>query len=181
MQARGRKIVRSFGTVPANVDAPESRRRKRWAQFAKGDHHLEEAKNVAMSVKAAVLLSRYRGRAEMRERIPREGDSIRDFFRTDHERPDHAFEGFCRARRNDLVLARLAFDEFVSALERHFRWEEEGLFAAFEATDASAPKIVMRAKHRVYPMADRMLDAAGRKTLLRRLTKWCAPQADADS
>jgi regulator of cell morphogenesis and NO signaling len=87
----------------------------------------------------------------MREGIPSEGDSIRDFFRTDHERLDRAFDEFCRVRRNGLVLARPAFDEFVSRLERHFRWEEEVLFAVFEAAEpdgASAPTIVMRAEHR---------------------------------
>jgi iron-sulfur cluster repair protein YtfE (RIC family) len=88
-------------------------------------------------------------------------DSIRDFFRNDHERLDRLFAEFRSSKRTNFARAAEAFRKFTAGLKRHIRWEEEVLFSAFETDDenrTSGPTAVMRAEHRKIEEALQRLD-----------------------
>jgi len=77
--------------------------------------------------------------------------SIRDFFRTDHERLDRLLAEFQNSKRSNFARAAEAFRDFSVGLKRHIQWEEEVLFSAFETDDesrTSGPTVVMRSEHR---------------------------------
>ena len=88
-------------------------------------------------------------------------DSIRDFFRNDHERLDRLLAEFRSSKRTNFARAAEAFRKFTAGLKRHIRWEEEVLFSAFETDDenrTSGPTAVMRAEHRKIEEALQRLD-----------------------
>jgi regulator of cell morphogenesis and NO signaling len=88
-------------------------------------------------------------------------ESIRDFFRNDHERLDRLLAEFRSSKRTNFARAAGAFREFIAGLKRHFRLEEEVLFSAFEPDDenrTSGPTVVMRAEHRKIEEAFQRLD-----------------------
>jgi regulator of cell morphogenesis and NO signaling len=88
-------------------------------------------------------------------------DSIRDFFRHDHERLDRLLVEFRTSKRTNFARAAEVFRAFTAGLKRHIRWEEEVLFSAFETDDenrTSGPTVVMRAEHRKIEEALQRLD-----------------------
>lgn len=58
--------------------------------------------------------------------------SINDFLTEDHHRLDDLLEGFQASKASDPARAKELLAQFVSALHRHLRWEEEVLFPLFE-------------------------------------------------
>jgi regulator of cell morphogenesis and NO signaling len=59
-------------------------------------------------------------------------DSINDFLTEDHRLLDGLLEGFQECKTKDPARAKELLARFVSALNRHLRWEEAILFPLFE-------------------------------------------------
>nr|NIV33236.1 hemerythrin domain-containing protein [Anaerolineae bacterium] len=58
---------------------------------------------------------------------------ISQFMSDDHRRCDVQFtQAENAADQGDMSTAKAAFNEFVTAMERHFAMEEQELFPAFE-------------------------------------------------
>lgn len=58
--------------------------------------------------------------------------SINSFLTEDHHRLDDLLEGFQVWKDNDHAKAKELLAQFMSALHRHLRWEEDVLFPMFE-------------------------------------------------
>ena len=78
--------------------------------------------------------------------------TIAEFMGQDHDRLDELFTRFQAFKNQDSQKARLLFQEFITGLHRHIRWEEEILFPVFEAQAEMVrdhgPTGVMRNEHR---------------------------------
>ena len=78
--------------------------------------------------------------------------TIAEFMGQDHDRLDEIFNRFQAFKKQDSQKARLLFQELLTGLHRHIRWEEEILFPVFEAQAEMVrdhgPTGVMRNEHR---------------------------------
>ena len=78
--------------------------------------------------------------------------TIAEFMGHDHDRLDEIFNRFQAFKKQDSQKARLLFQELLTGLHRHIRWEEEILFPVFEAQAEMVrdhgPTGVMRNEHR---------------------------------
>ncbi|MFZ1745168.1 MAG: hemerythrin domain-containing protein [Nitrospirales bacterium] len=79
-------------------------------------------------------------------------NTIAEFMGHDHDRLDEIFNRFQAFKKQDAQKARLLFQELLTGLYRHIRWEEEILFPVFEAQAEMVrdhgPTGVMRKEHR---------------------------------
>lgn len=76
--------------------------------------------------------------------------AIADYFATEHRCCDEVFAAAEEAAQSgDLARCRADFQQFQTAMERHFQKEEEGLFPAFEEASGMfmGPTRVMRLEH----------------------------------
>ena len=78
--------------------------------------------------------------------------TIAEFMGHDHDRLDEIFNRFQAFKKQDSQKALLLFQELLTGLHRHIRWEEEILFPVFEAQAEMVrdhgPTGVMRNEHR---------------------------------
>jgi iron-sulfur cluster repair protein YtfE (RIC family) len=80
------------------------------------------------------------------------GQTISQYYETDHDRLDELFRNFQALKRTDFARAKEYFKEFKFGLQRHIIWEEEILFPAFEQKTGltnGGPTEVMRREHRL--------------------------------
>lgn len=76
--------------------------------------------------------------------------SVAEFLAAEHRQCDDAFAAAEQAAHTaDLNACRLHFQQFQTAMERHFRKEEDALFPAFEQKTGNTmgPTRVMRLEH----------------------------------
>lgn len=76
---------------------------------------------------------------------------ITAYFEADHDRLDHLFTEFRKAKRGDFQKAKPFFRNFIRGLKRHIIWEEQILFPLFEKKSGMekgvGPTEVMRNEH----------------------------------
>jgi regulator of cell morphogenesis and NO signaling len=78
-----------------------------------------------------------------------ESQSIKAFFKADHERLDQLFMNYLKLKNESSSLAQKYFVQFKNGLQRHIRMEEEIVFPIFQdKTDLDGVLRVMRMEHK---------------------------------